>query len=116
MDHTKSYTINGNLFREFFGLLGKMAHSDLIRQIEYIKVENEILRSKLPGRITTTPAEKRRLIKYGLPLGGSIKRVISVVGYSTFRRWVAQGVANKKEPKRGRKRKTTQEVIDILIL
>ena len=115
MDHTKSYTINGNLFQEFLGLLGKMAHSDLIRQIEYIKVENEILRSKLPGRITTTPAEKRRLIKYGLPLGGSIKHVISIVGYSTFRRWVAQGVTNKKEPKRGRKRKTTQEVIDILI-
>ena len=114
MDHTKSYTINGNLFQEFLGLLGKMAHSDLIRQIEYIKVENEILRSKLPGRITTTPAEKRRLIKYGLPLGGSIKHVISIVGYSTFRRWVAQGVTNKNI-KRGRKRKTTQEIIDILI-
>jgi hypothetical protein len=50
-----------------------MTHSNLIRQIEYMKVENEILRSKLPKRITTTPAEKRRLIKYGLPLRGQIK-------------------------------------------
>ena len=59
MNHTNSYTINSSLFQEFLGLLGNMAHSDLIRQIEYIKVENEILRSKLPKRITTTPAEKK---------------------------------------------------------
>jgi len=40
MDYTKSYTINGSLFQEFLGLLGKMTHSNLIRQIEYMKVEN----------------------------------------------------------------------------
>ena len=107
MDHTNSYTINSSLFQEFLGLLGNMTHGNLIRQIEYLKVENEILHSKLPGRITTTPAEKRRLIRYGLPVGGQIKNVISIVSYSTFRRWVAGGVTNKKEPKRGRPRKTT---------
>ena len=115
MNHTNSYTINSSLFQEFLGLLGNMAHIDLIRQIEYIKVENEILRSKLPKRITTTPAEKRRLIKYGLPLKGQIKRIITIVGYSTFRRWAAEGITTKKEPKRGRPRKTTQQIIDILI-
>jgi len=96
-------------------LLGKITHSNLIRQIEYIKVENEILRSKLPKRVTTSQAEKRRLIKYGLPLRGQIKNTISIVGYSTFRRWVTEGVTNKKKPRRGRPRKTTQEIIDILI-
>ena len=107
MDYTKSYTINGTLFQEFLGLLGKMTHSNLLRQIEYMKVENEILRSKLPKRITTTPSQKRRLIKYGLPLRGQIKSIITIVGYSTFRRWVAEGVTNKKPVKRGRPRKTT---------
>ena len=114
MDYTKSYTINGTVFQEFLGLLGKMAHSNLIRQVEYMKVENEILRSKLPKRITTTPAEKRRLIKYGLPLRGQIKSIISVVNYSTFRRWAAEGVT-KRPPKRGRPRKTTQEIIDLTV-
>ena len=114
MDYTKSYTINGNLFQEFLGLLGKMTHSSLMRQIEFMKVENEILRSKLPKRITTTPAEKRRLIKYGLPLYGQIKSIISIVGYSTFRRWAAEGVS-KKQPKRGRPRKTQQEIIDLIV-
>jgi len=113
MDYTKSYTINGNLFQEFLGLLGKMTHSNLIRQIEFMKVENEILRSKLPKRITTTPSEKRRLIKYGLPLYGQIKSVISIVGYSTFRRWATEGVS-RKQPKRGRPRRTRQEIIDLI--
>jgi putative transposase len=115
MDFTKSYTINGTLFQEFLVLLGRMSDSNLISQIEYMKVENEILRSKLPKRITTSPAEKRRIIKYALPLGGQIKHVISIVGYSTFRRWVADGVTNKKPAKRGRPRKTTQEIIDLII-
>jgi len=114
MDYTKSYTINGTLFQEFLGLLGRMTHSNLIRQIEYMKVENEILRSKLPKRITTTPAEKRRLIKYGLPLRGQIKSIITIVGYSTFRRWAAEGVS-KKPAKRGRPRITSQELIDLVV-
>ena len=115
MDHTKSYTINGTIFQEFLGLLGRMTHSNLIRQVEYLKVENEILRSKLPVRITTTPAEKRRLIRYGLPLGGQIKDIISIVAYSSFRRWASEGVTNKKLPTRGRPRKTLQETIDLII-
>jgi len=114
MDFTKPYTINSSLFQEFLGLLGRMTHSNLIRQVEYMKVENEILRSKLPKRITTTPSEKRRLIKYGLPLRGQIKGIISIVSYSTFRRWIAEGVT-KKQLKRGRPRKTTQEIIDLII-
>lgn len=114
MDYTKSYTINGNLSQEFLGLLGKMTHSNLLRQIEFMKVENEILRSKLPKRVTTSPAEKRRLIKYGLPLHGQIKSVISIAGYSTFRRWVAEGV-RPKEIKRGRPRMTSQDIIDLVI-
>lgn len=115
MNYTKSYTMNSSLFQEFLELLGNMTHGNLIRQIEYIKVENKILRSKLPQWVSTTTAEKRRLIKYGLPLRGQIKNTISIVGYSTFRRWVTKGVTAKKEPKRGRPRKTNQEIIDIIV-
>ena len=114
MNYTNSYTINSNLFQEFLFLLGKITQGNLIRQMEYLKVENEVLRSKLPERITTTASEKRRIIKYGLPLGGQIKQVISIVSYSTFRRWVNRDVLGKV-PKRGRPRRTTQEIIDIIV-
>ena len=105
------------IFQEFLTLLGKMVQSDLVRQIQYLKVENQILRSKAGKIVTTTASEKRRLVKFGLPLGGKIKDVISIVSYSTFRRWVNDGVSgkSKKIPKRGRPKKTTQEIIDLVV-
>ena len=102
------------VFQEFLALLGKMVRSDLVRQIEYLKVENQILRSKIGKRVTTTASEKRRLIKFGLPLKGDIKDIISIVSYSTFRRWVNGGISSKT-PKIGRPKKTTQEIIDLVV-
>jgi len=52
--------------------------------------------------------------KLEMPLRGQIKRIISIVSYSTFRRWIAEGVT-KKQLKRGRPRKTTQEIIDLIV-
>jgi hypothetical protein len=35
MKDSVSYTTNSNIFQELLFMLGKMAHSDLVRQIEY---------------------------------------------------------------------------------
>jgi len=110
-----SYTTNNSLFQEFLNLLGKITQSSLIRQIEYLKVENQILRSKITARITTSNSEKQRLIKFGLPLGYSIKNIISIVSYSTFRRWISKGISPQKQQKLGRPKKSTQEIIKIVI-
>jgi len=115
LSSTYSYTIKNALFQEFLTLLGKMVEGNLIRKIEYLKVENQILRSRLRRRITTTPSEKRRLIKFGLPLGCDIKKIISIVSYSTFRRWASKGISSGKRTKRGRPKKTTQEIIDLIV-
>ena len=105
----------GFLPEGFLGLLGRMVYPDLMRQMEFLKVEHEILRSKCPERITTTADEKYRLLKYGLPLGGALKNMISIVHYSTFRRWVTCD-PRVKEDKRGRPRTTPKEIIDLIIL
>ncbi len=117
MSSTQYSPTSSWVFQEFLTMLGKMVQSDLVRQIQYLKVENQILRSKAGKRVTTTTSEKRRLVKFGLPLGGKIKDVVSIVSYSTFRRWVNDGVSGKgkKRPKRGRPRKTTQEIIDLVV-
>jgi len=73
------YTPQNKIFQYFLTILGQMVHSDLVRQIEYIKVENEILRSKLPKQIRTTYQEKLKLIRYGLRVGGKIKKLIAIV-------------------------------------
>ena len=59
----------------------------LVRQIEYLRVENQILRSNLGRRVNVTPSERRRLIKFGLALKSDIRNLMSIVSYSTFRRW-----------------------------
>ena len=52
---TKSfYTISSGVFQEFLTLVGKLVYSRLVRQIEYLKVENEVLRSKLKRRMKVT--------------------------------------------------------------
>ncbi|HOO49672.1 MAG TPA: integrase core domain-containing protein [Alphaproteobacteria bacterium] len=76
------------IFHPFFVLLAHIVNSQLIEDIKYLKVENEILRSKLGRRITLTAAERTRLLRFGKPLGPRLKELISIVTYQTFRRWV----------------------------
>lgn len=98
-------------------MLGQMVHADLVRQNEYLKVENEILRSKFSGQVRITYDEKLRIIRYGLAVGGKIKKIISIASYQTFRKWVnalKEGKL-KKNVRIGRPRRTTIEVINLII-
>ncbi len=52
MSTTEHCPTSSWIFQEFLTMLGKMVQSDLVRQIEYLKVENQILRSKAGKRIT----------------------------------------------------------------
>jgi len=117
MPSNQTYSTQSNIFQELLCLLGQTVQSELMRQIQYLKVENEILRSKCPDRITTTADEKQRLLKFGLPLGGKIKNIINIVNYSTFRRWATDGVTikGKYADRRGKPRTTPQEVLDLIV-
>src|SRR5450432_858369 len=82
-------------------LLSVLAHAtqrELARQIQYLKTENRILRDKLPQRITITPQERSRLLKFGAPVGAAINQLITIVVPSTFARWVRE--EGKKKPRR----------------
>jgi putative transposase len=94
--------------------------SQLRQMVEYLKAENEILRSKLPDRITLTAREKTRLIKFGSAVGSAIKNLVSVVSYRTFCRWTAavagpplkkQRAASVRKPGRPRTPEETRELI-----
>ena len=102
-------------FHALFLFLAQATHDELIRQIQYLKVENEMQRGKLPKHITITPAERARLLKFGKPVGPAIKELISIVHPRTFARWLA----NEKNPgdkplaKRGRPR-TKEEICELI--
>ena len=104
-------------------LIANATESELAKYIEYLKVENQILRDRLPKRIETTEAEREKLIKVGKPLGADIKKLISIVTPRTFLRWLqadreAKSKENrpcaKAEPAKGGNRKP-EEIHDLVI-
>ena len=78
----------GHVMQPLLFLLAHSTHAELSRQVQYLRVENRILRDKLPRSVRLTDRERQRLLRYGLPLGPAIKDNISVVTPRTFARWV----------------------------
>ena len=54
-----------SLFRSLLLVIAGSTQRELARQVRYLKVENEVLRSKLPARSTVTPKERQRMIESG---------------------------------------------------
>ena len=77
-------------FHPLVALLASMTRSELGRQVQYLKAENQVLRAKLPKRITVTPCEQNRLLKLGKAVGPAIKHMINIVSHRTFLRWVTR--------------------------
>ena len=53
-----------NIYHSLLLVIAEATQKELARQIKYLKVENEILRSRLPARIAVTPKERQRLVAY----------------------------------------------------
>jgi len=104
-----------------FLLLLRASGSTLPLMVEYLKAENEVLRSKLPDRITVTPQERNRLVKLGAALGDAIKGLVTIVTPRTFLRWLAADRPKAKgKPSLPAKRKpgrpkTPQEIADLVV-
>lgn len=81
------------------------------------RAENRILRDKLPKRLTITVQERQRLLKYGKPLGKSIRDLITIVSPRTFARWLSgEAVSAKGVKPAGPERPKTAEDIRALVL
>ena len=84
--------------------------------VEYPKAENRILRDRLPDKIAVTPREKRRLLKFGAPLGAAIRELITIVHPRTFFRRLAGDKPATTAPTRKPGRPRTAESIRELVL
>lgn len=95
------------MFKRLCEVLAQTGSNDLRRQVQFLKAENEILRSRIRGPVKTSRAERDRLIKLGRPLGSAIKEIISIVSPKTFAKWLrSRRPRLKVHPrKRGRPRK-----------
>jgi len=101
-------------------MIANAAEPELAKYIEYLKVENQVLRDRLPKEIHTTEAERDKLLKVGKQLGSKINGLISIVTPRTFQRWVeADSVKRSQEPEvkksaKGGNRKP-QEIHDLVL-
>ncbi|MFN0054655.1 MAG: hypothetical protein ACKV0T_20985, partial [Planctomycetales bacterium] len=92
------------IFHPLLQLLAYATRQELARQVQYLKTENQILRSKLPARITIKPEERRQLVKAGRGLGKAIWELISIVKPATFLGWV-----NRERGPKAREKKSTRK-------
>jgi len=83
-----------------------------------LKIENEILRGKLPARVTNSPKERQRLLRFGAKLGKAINQLVTIVTPGTLLRWIREDkrAARKGVPvaKRGRRR-TVEQIRKLII-
>lgn len=105
------------IFESILYVIASATHKELARQVRYLKVENEVLRSKLPDRITVTQSERERLLKVGEKLGKAIHQLVTIVAPGTFLRWIREAkVHRKKGPSRKRGRPMTALAVRRLVL
>jgi len=105
------------LFRRLMEVLAGASESDLRAQIQYLKAENQILRSRLGKVVVPTPRERARLVRLGRPLGSALKTLVSIVHPATFCRWLLEASTEPRTVKRrkpGRPR-TPDEVHEIVL-
>lgn len=106
-----------NPFQSLLLLLATATDRALARQVHYLTIENRILRKKLPKRIAVTAQERRRLLKFGKPLGAAIRRLITIVSPRTFARWLSgEGRIVKATSQASRGRPPTKEHVRELVV
>lgn len=110
-------SIMTNVFQSLLLVIAGATQKELARQVKCLKVENQILRSKLPKRITVTLKERNRLVKFAKKLGGKVLRQLTtIVAPSTILGWIR---ADKKQKPKKRKRgrpNTPEQIRDLILL
>ena len=76
-------------------------------QIRFLKLQVEILQSRLPGnRVIPDPLERRRLMKIGAEMGHAVEHTLDIVSIKAYRRWLREEQCDRQARKAGRPRLT----------
>ena len=79
-----------NVYRSLLLIIAGATQKELARQVRYLKVENQILRSKLPARVPVTEKEKNRLVRFAAKLGRALNEIVTIMHPDTLRRWIRE--------------------------
>src|SRR5436190_2441236 len=103
-----------SLFKALLLAIVTRDSKELIRYIHFLKTENEIYRSRLPKRITVTPAERRRLVRAATGLGSMLRELVTIVKPDTILRWIREGRRGWVPAQRGRPR-TRVDICELVL-
>lgn len=71
--------------------------------IRFLKLQVEMLQSRLPGnRVILDPVERRRLMKVGAEIDHAVQDTLAIVSFKTYRRWLREEQAGREPGKVGR--------------
>jgi putative transposase len=103
------------LYQPLLFLLARCSRNELIRQIEFLKAENELLRKRVPRKhIILKHAERDRLVALGRALGPVAAKLITIVNPETYLRWV-RAVNEGRPKKRMGRPKTKAEIRELVV-
>src|SRR5690606_36510350 len=86
-----------------------------IRHIEFLKAENQILRSRLAKQqLRLQPSERKVLLKLGAAIGSKVKHLITIVRYDTYLQWKRDAKRQVPAKRMGRP-KTSEELREVII-
>jgi len=81
--------------------LARCTENELRRQVELLKAENEMLRTRVPKKRTFLKREKGELLlKLGAAIGPGASKLITIVHRRTYQHWVREKTSGKKPGKR----------------
>jgi hypothetical protein len=96
----------GWLVQPLLFFLARCPRNQLIRNIEFLKTENEILRKRyVRHHVTVSLADRQRLIALGEKIGPDLKRMITIVRHGTYLRWVRKSKGLESIKRSGRPKK-----------
>ncbi|MGB2824715.1 MAG: hypothetical protein WBF17_27330 [Phycisphaerae bacterium] len=71
--------------------------------VRFLKLQVEILRSRLPGnRVIPDPVERRQLLKAGAEVDHAVEDTLGIVSVKTYRRWLREERGGRDPGKVGR--------------
>jgi len=83
--------------------------------VRFLKLQVEILRSRLPGnRVIPDPVERRRLLKAGAEIDHAVEDTLGVVSIKTYHRWLREQRGGREPGKVGRPR-LTKSLRDLIV-
>ena len=85
-------------------------------QIQFLKLQIELLRAKVPGdRVILAPEDRARLLRLGGSMGHQVHDVIGIVSVKTYRRWVREQASGRTPGRVGRPRKVTASLRALIL-